>query len=260
MVMPRAKGCLDLAVSPASIDRSLRILDAILKALDRRGIPVSVVKSGNPRIQTKVLDETIGFRLAEETKRQERGPTAAKKKEDEWRARFAGLYSTHPRYDWVPSGKLVLEITNGHGVRRRWSDLGHRRVEQLLNGFVVGLARAAESVKHERVLAERRRQEWEEQQRRLREAELRRREEERRRLEEESGIGGLEAQIDRWTKAEKIRAYVVAVKTAYAQRNVNIDQGSELDEWLKWALRRADALDPTRPPSESPPAISELNA
>ena len=80
IVRPRAKGCLDLAVSPASIDRSLRILDAILKALDRRGIPVTVAKSGNPRIQTQVLDETIGFRLAEETKRQEREPTAAEKK------------------------------------------------------------------------------------------------------------------------------------------------------------------------------------
>jgi hypothetical protein len=39
---PRARKCLNLAVSPALIDRSLRILDALLKALGSRGLSVSV--------------------------------------------------------------------------------------------------------------------------------------------------------------------------------------------------------------------------
>lgn len=78
--------CLDLHVAPASIDRALRILDALLKALKARGLSVSAIDGDQPRTQVRVLDEKIGFRLYEETVRQERLPTP---KEIDWELRWS---------------------------------------------------------------------------------------------------------------------------------------------------------------------------
>lgn len=245
---PKARKCLDLAVSPALIDRSLRILDALLKALEARGLTVSVADTDFPRTEVSVLEENIGFQLYEEKVRQERLPT---KHEIEWELRFS---PERKFYETVPSGKLVLQITDGSGLRRCWTDRSDRRVEQFLNSFVLGVFRAAESLKQARDEAERRWRDGQEREARRQEEEQRRqkereeqdrirREEERRQREEEARMQKLDAEVTGWVKAKQIRAYVTAVRSAHESAG-GIASGSELDDWLKWATGRADELDP----------------
>ena len=241
LVRPKARGCLDLAVSAALIDRALRVLDAAVKALDARGYPVSV-GGDPPRTAAAVLDEAVGFRVGEGTRRQEREPTPAERKEDEFWGRFRHLGSPRSYHEWVPDGRLVLQVMDGHAARRRWSDRSDRRVEQFLNSFVVGVVRAAESIQEARAAAERRRREQEEWQRQWREAELRRLEEERRRREEEARFAKLEAQAAAWAKAGQVRGLVSAVRAAEARGGV--PAGGDLVLWLAWAEGKAAALDP----------------
>jgi|SRR5579885_177955 len=244
---PKASRCIDVAVSPAQIDRALRILDAVVKALEARGMAVFAVDGDRPRTEARVLDERVGFRIYEETKRQERELTPEEKREDARWEQFRHIWPIPARYERVPTGKLVLQITDGQGLRRCWTDRRDRRVEQFLNSFVVGLVRAAESIKQERIDAEERRKKREEQERRRQEEERRRREEERSRREEEARFQRLEAQVVAWTKAQEIRAYLAAFRAA-REKSGGVAPGSDLDNWLKWAAGRADALDPlTRP-------------
>lgn len=239
LARPKARGCLDVAVSPALIDRALLVLDAVVKALDARGYPVSV--GGEPsRTSAAVLGEAVGFRVYEETRRQEREPTPAERRADEFLARFR---PPSPHYEWVPGGRLVLQITDGHAGQRCWTDRGNRRVEQFLNSLVLGVVRAAESIREARAAAERREREWEEEQRRQRDAELRRLEEERRRQEELARFARLEAQAAAWAKVGQIRDLVSAVRVAAEAPGV-VPPGGELERWFAWAEGRAAALDP----------------
>jgi hypothetical protein len=249
LVCPKARRCLDLTVSPTLIDRSLRILNAILKALEARGLRVSITDGEHPRTQVRVLDENIGFRLYEATARQERLPTP---KEIEWELRWN---PERKFYTTVPSGKLVLRITEDTGSHRSWTDRGDRPVEQILNSFVIGLYRAAEWLKQERINAVKRRQEQEEQERRRQEEEQERRKEreeqerlrqeaERRRREEEARMHNLDAEAAAWTKAHQIRAYLAAIRQVVLAESGEIVQESELARWLQWAEGRANAIDP----------------
>ncbi len=246
-VRPKAQQCLDVAVSAPLIDRSLRIMNALLIALEARGFRVSISDHERPQTEARVLDENIGFQLHEEIKRREREPTPAEKRDDDFWRTASIAQPIRKWYEWAPTGRLILHITDGQGLRRTWTDRKDRLVEQFLNTFVVGLVRAAEAVKQDRVDAEKRRREFDEAQRRRHEEELRRREDERRQQEEDARCRQLDAQVASWWKAEQIRAFVAAVRDACLQRNGNVTPGSELDQWMEWAMRRANALDPIHP-------------
>lgn len=239
LVRPRAQKCLNLSVSPDLIDRSLLILDTLIKALETRGLRVSVVDGEYSRTEARVLDEGIGFKLFEATVLKERPPT---KQEINWELR---LNPNRKFYTMVPSGKLVLKITDGSGLQRCWTDRSDRRVEQFLNSFIVGLVRAAEIVKQQRIDAEKRRKEAEEAKLRRQEEEQQRQAEERRRREEEARIYRLLAEAAAWDKAQQIRNYLAAVKTSQEGWG-GIVPGDELDSWLKWAVNWVDAIDPCK--------------
>jgi len=221
----------------------LRILDALVKALEARELPVTVTDSDKQRTQAAVLGEQIGFYLCEETRRQEREPTPAEKNEDAKWERFRHLRRITQRFEWVPTGKLILQITDGSGLQRCWTDRSDRRVEQFLNSFIVGLFRAAERLKEERAELERRRREQEAAERRRQEQEQRRREEEQKRREEEARFRRLEEDALAWAKAQQLRAYLAAFRQNLGEM-ATLELGGELDEWLKWAEARVNALDP----------------
>lgn len=255
IVRPKARQCLSLAVSPGMIDRALCILDTALKALEARGFPVSVTDDDPPQTQVRVLDEDIRFRLLEEVEHRERTKEFTQKQLDEFR--FWGR--PRKQYENVPSGRLVLQIDTCYGMDGRWSDRKNQRVENQLNHFVVGLVRAAESIKQERIDAEIRRKEHEERERQRQEEEIRRREEERRRQEqerrrqeEEARFRQVMAEAAAWTTAEQVRAYLTAVRHTVVQKVGVIEAGSDLDSWLTWAEGRVDAIDPLKRSATSP--------
>jgi hypothetical protein len=106
---------LDIRVSKASLDRALRIMDAAVKAIEARGFSVYVTSGDNRETRVRAFDEEVAFRLEERTSRSERELEP-------------GESYVYPRYDFQPTGTLVLQIESylgGDLVSRRDAGPGH---------------------------------------------------------------------------------------------------------------------------------------
>ncbi len=242
-------GTLSTVVGPNSVDRAMRIFDTLIKALEKREMKVKVEETaiqgsqyysyGRNFAQGKtlvfVLGEWVEIGLEEHANRMDHELT--QKEKDEQRKYGSPLY--RPTYDFFPNGRLVLRIKNIHSrkVRHTWSDTAGKRLENLLNSFIVGLTNAAVDIRASRLEREREAREREER-RRIAE------EEERRRRQEEQRFKILEEQVANWHRSQKIRRYVEAVQKLAMWKYNSIEPGSSLDAWIKWATRQANRLDP----------------
>lgn len=246
-VRPKAKGCLDVCVAPESVDRAMRIMDALIKALEHRGHAVSVDRKEGKTWVT-VNGEKIGFSLAELTDRREKELTAAQKREREEYAQYS--WFTFPKeYVRFPNGRFILEIDKyGGALRRRWSDSSSRRVEEVLNQFVTSLIRISADVKQSRIEAEERRRIWEEQaperERLRKEEEQRRLDEERRKRQEQGRVKWLESKLPYWHHAHQLRVFIASVRAEAIRRHGEIVEGSDTAKWLAWAEQYAGRIDP----------------
>ena len=225
-------GGLDVQVDRKSRARALRILDALIKGLEKRGFSVSVdAKSGTV---VGLRDTQLAISL-EERYRQRELPITER---DRFRARLFEWEEPRASTELVPTGQLVLRIADAQAmdVRKSWADGKRQRVEGCLNSFVVGLVAAAEAKKAwQRELDERHRR-WEEE-RRL--AELER----QRRLEEAARVTDLMERVERWETGQRSRRFLDA-----AQRSNSLRQELEDPEaWLEWAEGLADRLSLTGP-------------
>jgi len=211
---PRARKLLDVTVSEASLGRALRILNAVLLAMESAGhaVETCAVRSGEGRrgrhlTFAVVGGEKIPFSLMEKTTKAQREPTARE------RARMAREYSFRgPFYDYSASGQLSLTIDDGcHRVRvrRTFSDGKRQQLERCLHGFVRSVLLLVQAIKRQRREDEERRVRQEEERIRREEAERRQREEARRRH-------ALENAAFAWTHAERIRRFLNAVEEAVA--------------------------------------------
>jgi hypothetical protein len=232
---PRARGCLDIRVGPGSIDRAMLIMDTLVKALEARGLDISVAKAPPFSTSISIMDEVIKFALHEDLNRTERKLTSVQmkeKKEHSW------MYCTQ-EYDYSPNGILLLKIKNDDvmNTRKTWSDGRKQRLEECLNSFVGGLCKAAIAIKHLRTEREQRELKWQE--------ERRQREEwERIRREEEEKMKVLDREVASWHRSQQIRSYIDAVKKWALQKYGEIKPDSKLYQWLAWATKQADRLDP----------------
>jgi hypothetical protein len=231
-IRPRAKGCFDVRIAAGSIDRAMRILDALAKALETRKFPLVTDDEQTTRITVLGISHEIS--LEENTTRKVRGLTPAERKQQE---RNPWLYST-PQYDYLATGRLTLRIRGyGNGERRSWSDGKHQRIEDCLNAFIIGLIQLSVRAHAEQLERERWQREREEQERR-------RREEERNRQLEEARRAALDTQVDAWRKSRQIRAYIEAVHREVADKHGPISPESDLGRWFAWVSRYVDSLDP----------------
>ena len=236
ILRPRSAQCLDVSISRNIIGRAMRVMDALLKALEKHGYPASIVERDRKRLTcVQVLGETIEIQLRELLDRREKQFTAVEKKE---RERSSWLRDKI-EYEYSPSGRLTLNILNylSDGCRRVWSDGKKQRLEIRLDSVINGVIAAAESEKALRLQRER----WEKErvdreQERLKEAERRRKEEEK--------IGRLEHFVNSWKRSQGVREFLTALEQGFADKNVSIDPGSELGNWLSWARNYADSIDP----------------
>jgi hypothetical protein len=252
----RRPGTVHMKVTRHTLNRALRIAQAILTEATRRGHRVEA--AGSSRGCTGGASLVIGgqrfeLTLAEPTTRVPHVPTP----EEERRARTYE-WAHVPKWDFVASGRL--ELRHGHtsagklaadGARWRLeARLGHvlDRLEQQAHDLDVQAARRAEE---ERRRLERERSDWEEAMRR---AHLR--------LVETSRVEHLGDQVDRWHEAQRIRAFVAAARS-HAVAPECVDPKTE--EWLTWAWDHADAIDPLlgplhmpNPPEPTPSALERF--
>ena len=221
------KGCLGVGIGQGSVNRVLLILDALVKALEKRGYRVT---SSDGNAEVTVLDEKLTFTIEEPAKRFENVVTPEQRKKDPY------LY--YHKYRYVPTGNLVLKIDKlYYGAWKSWKDDKARKIEDCLNEFMVGLVEVAEAKMRQRL----ERQREEEKRRRAREE----REAREREIEAESARRqALEQEAANWAKARQIRRYVAAVKERALRNRESLEPESELGRWVDWALAYCRLLDP----------------
>jgi hypothetical protein len=236
LLYPNAQKCLDIRVSGSTLPRALRIMDALLKALEARNISVELTGETELPTRVTVLGETFGIGLEEKVHRREKELTPAQKREkerDSWRY-------DRTEYTYHPSGQLVLCIKRDAGSygRQNWSDGKIQRVELMLNKFICALFRSAvsgRSNKLQRAIDEAERLERQRKNEEIRQLQQR----ERARLEL------LEKHTDAWKRSQVIREYIEAVRER-AQEEAFMYGDQPVFEWIEWALEQADRLDPLR--------------
>ena len=225
LITPRERICLDVSVTRPSIDRACRIMDALLKALEAHGYPLSVTQDEKPKTEVIVDGEGLEFGIDEKIRCTVHVHTSA----DD--ARIPRTFEFPPRYDYSSTGRLSLRLRNAYSCgRQQWSDGKHQKVENLLGSFIQGFKVAAQLKKAQREERERWQKQWEE------EAE-RRRERERMAYIEGKRAEKLTADVNAWVQAARIRRYTAELKHI----NVRVPR---LSEWIAWALKYADSIDP----------------
>lgn len=226
---------LDISVSEASLPRALRIMDALVKALDARGMHLRIEPDGKRRTCLTLQGQVLAIRLVESISRTEREHTE-KERRDIKKYGYAYLPN---RYSYEPMGMLKLGIigTYHSDFHKTVADGKRQRIEQRLNEFVVKLEAEAVRRKRREEHLERQRRIWEKQERRRREREEQRRKEIER-------LKALEEEARDWKRAEDIRAYVAAVETRATHEHGHVGPDSELGQWIAWARHKADWIDP----------------
>jgi hypothetical protein len=235
-IPPGASGPAPLSVhvAKASVQRALRLLDALVRALEQRGFRMVSPPGDDRRPAVEILGEHLRFSLREGLRRFEHVPTA---QERENQRQHAWL---KPRpWDYEPSGMLALTIEESTmtPIRKTWADGRRCRVEDLLNKALAGMVVVAEALKRDRLERERRQREWEE-------AERRRREEERRRFEEEQRRRELRQHAEQWAVSQQLRAFLDAAEQLASKHLLPPEQASVVRDWLEWGRRYADSIDP----------------
>ncbi len=201
----------NIRVSPASLGRALRIMDTLFKALESRGYPVEIQQGYHRRLGARINGEPITFGLEERFHRIKH-PDQKNLKLQWWQRQ---------RYRYAPTGTLFLKITDvwADGIQKTWSDGKTAKIENYLNGFIVGLLRAAEAVKAARIKRELEHQAQ-------REAQQKCEEEARKRQEELARRQALEQEAVNWTKAQQLRGYLTALKEMLIAKHGEIQPGS----------------------------------
>lgn len=220
---------LNIRVGPTSLDRALRIMDTLFKALESRSYPVEIQQGYHRTLGARINGESITFGLEERFQRMDH-PDQKNLKLQWWQRQ---------RYRYAPTGTLSLKIKEvwADGLRKTWIDGKTAKVESYLNEFIVGLLRAAEAVKSARLKREL-------EQQAQREAQHTREEEARKRQEELARRQALEQEAVNWAKAQQLRGYLAALKEVLIAKHGGIQLGSPAEHWLSWAQQHADRLDP----------------
>jgi hypothetical protein len=246
----RTTRCLDISVGPASLGRALRIMNALLRALEKRGLHVEVTRAlangvpgqtdGAPSNATRVqvADEWIQWGLTEKrTLVRERAPEPPR-----WltgRELESWLWTNRPERKLVSNGIFELSIVNAQylGVRTVWQDRKRKRVEDCLDEFIAHLYLAAEAVKQHREELERAR-------RQRQEEELCRFEREQERRKEEARAREFEEELRCWRLARDAREYAAEIRGVLEQIGAEHPHSSALARSLAWIEGFAWRIDP----------------
>ena len=223
-------------------------MNSLVKAMESRRYELRPRKPsyyGNKSLLAACVEgEEVLFALEEKISRKDYTPTPTEQRKLDQRK--ISRYQL-PRHEYVATGKLTLRFC-GWGSspsRSTWSDAKIQRVENCLNDFLANLYASAVEMRVEREKRER-----EEQQRR--EERARKEELARLRSEEQSRVEKLKADASSWQEAQRIRHYIAAVRDSAAKGTSPIQPEGGVQEWLTWAEKQADRLDPL---SVSPPSI-----
>lgn len=215
--------CLSINTTRNTFERALRIMDAVIKALEQEGMQVIINEHGLACIVAR-NGEKIEISIREALKKEQ---TAL----DPIADRFSISVGRTHRTDYVPSGKLHLELGGHTGVRSRWRDTDKRLLEKSLGDFVSCVQKNA-------IALRKRHLEWEEWKRQCEEeAQFRR--------EEEQKEKSLERQLTNFRYTETLNRYIHALREGIASATGREPEGGAA-EWLTWLEYRVESYDPVQ--------------
>jgi hypothetical protein len=234
LLRPTRTRALNIHVSAESVERSVRIMDKLLRHLEGAGLKAAVPE-GRQGLTVTVEGEELGIRLYELIGQVKHIPT------EEERVRIKKYPEIHgvPEYDERPSGKLTLAICREEfgGVRMKWVDGKGHPLETKLESFVAGLSEVARAKRAWRQAKEEQERQWQERRQKEEDAASRR-------WEERARAEKLDRQVNDWNRSRLIREYVQDMRVnALQPEKWNVD-GIPLVEWMDWALGYADRIDP----------------
>ena len=235
-------GAIDIQVSRDSVKRALRVLDTLFKEFEKRGWPVSLEGEDRRYTVVTIRDCKLCVSIAEGWRQE---PHELEDGEKQFDAECNRERRRQP-YQLVPNGRLSLEVGGiGGGNFQKWRDGKKRRLEGVLDDVIEAIPKLREG-QLEQDEAERQR-------------EQRKRDETNRRhnlamacKEEEDRIDWVLEESEGWAKSQVLRDFIRARRIAMQARGVDIGPDTEAGQWLAWATRQADRLDPL---TKSPPSI-----
>jgi len=222
------KSTIDLRISPKSLNKALRIMNALIRAFEKYGCPVEseIGWNKNPSSYVIIFGEKVEFSIYENSNQ---SPNRPKRK---------GEYF-HEKYIYSMSGRLQIQLDCRfvHGVRNKWSDTARKKVEDSLNDVLIGAVALAHVARIEREKREEEERQREEERRRLAEKQRRLEEEMKRRAE-------LETQALSWNKSKQLRDFIAEVELKASMKMCSMENQTRMTEWLAWAKEHADRIDP----------------
>lgn len=232
MLCPQAKVIISVYVSPKGLDRALAAADSLIKVMEGLGNQVRIVPEKTPKLRITVSDEELGISIEEKVSSRPYVPKPSDKRKSAWQ---------FPRYEYEATGQLTLRVYGDlpYGLRTSWSDGKRQRIEEIVEKIVCGIYAAAKAQTQKRIDDAQRAREWEEE---------RRRSEERqqiRRLELQRGKH-LEKLAGQYETVVRIRRFIEAVERDAERMSGIAVQGMEFAEWLEWAKKYVEQVDPMR--------------
>lgn len=235
-IMNHRLSCMNVRVSKALLPRALRIMDTIIKELEKREMMIFIKDRECPNTTLSIKGEELEICIEEPSGKVEHQKT---KSELEDARRYPSLYGG-TTYDYKPSGKLriLIETYTRDTMRKSWRDSESKKIEDRLNEIFIAFINVAEERKQDRLQREKEEKERLERIRLYEEIQ-------RQKAEEEKRINVLLQQVNSWSQSNTIKNFIHHIKTAAIEQYGEIDQESDLGKWLTWAKHQAQRLDPT---------------
>jgi hypothetical protein len=252
--------CLRTSVSPPLIARTMRIANALVHAVEKRGgIWRTEMKSrvlrptkNDEDYSLDFLGERFDLVLREKVKRV---PTP-QEEFDRWRAGPYRSINQPPKFRDEPTGILLIEVIVFFEPVVIGTDTTGAPLEDHLNDVIIGLIKAVHRRRTRRTKdgqKEERRRAEEARQKEIQFAA----ESEQRRLAAEAKavrdrISDLQFKAAAWGDARTFRAFAEEVRTEAIRRHGNLDEFDGLVRWLEWVDEYARSIDPLEPSHELP--------
>jgi hypothetical protein len=242
LVIPKTGALAHILVSREQLPRALKVLNALLLALEAQGQQVSWPKANDASLAVSIDGEAVRFSVSEITDSLLHVPTPAEAKHP-WSA---------PKHDYKLTGRLQLQVANlppyMGPIRRTWADGKYQQVENCIGNFIIALRVAAAAIKKNRQETEERERRWVE--------ERKQKEEERQKAEEQKRKAELVAElIGNWDEASRLREFAKAIEEKTARSDFSDTEKTDIQQVAGWTLEYADLLDPL---SDLPEAIEEF--
>jgi hypothetical protein len=223
----------DLRVTRAGLQRALSFMDQLVKLLEANDMAVRVgVSQERCLMGIEVDGEVIRVELKEHVRGRKRDLNLEERRLHE---QYPTIYTKDFRWVYDPTNRFAFEIEDYSDARRRWADTKNKKIEDHIEQIVYGLRAAAATQKRMRAQREAERKQYEREQ--------------RLRLKERERIERLKNNLAKWEEAQRIRAYLAAVRQKAESQDGGLKAERSISRFLAWALHYADSLDPAGAPA-----------